>query len=608
MKRSRNPVAGNVVQEKDGPAFIFALSAAACLILHLVVSNISGEPTPLPEPQTWLFILARLALVASALLILMAAFTLAGSGRGARSASPAPPAVEPQPPPMPPVSAPAPFLEYILDYSPLISIQVSRQGTVGRISRTLANLLGTRAGTVEGGDAAELVDSEERPAFRQYLDGHLSGAVTPGLEATIATPAGARKVVFAERHLPIPQGGLSPDILLVGIEVTELRQLEAENDRLRGRLQQAALMEELGLIAGGVAHDIKNIINPVIGYPDYILQSLPPDSDLRQPLTKVRDSARKTLEVILNFLALARRGRFEPVSYNLNNVIDKFVASPEASVLKDRFPGVKLIVDLDPGIPELEGVPAQLNNAVMNLVRNAFEAVEQGRVTVSTTQRELEFPVKGYQQIPRGTYVVLTVADEGKGMSEEHLGHLFEAFFSKKEMGQSGSGLGLAVVAGIVQDHRGYLDVKSREGEGTTFSIYFPAPRMERADRGKEEDLPLALAAAADYETRFQAKNLLGRIGYRVVAASSVEEGSRKVAGENPQVVLVDISGLEHGRIEEAVRSMRRLVESGGALLLAGTLPPGMEDLEKIRLSLPLDRAELEGRLRGQMGKVDESG
>jgi two-component system cell cycle sensor histidine kinase/response regulator CckA len=128
-------------------------------------------------------------------------------------------------------------------------------------------------------------------------------------------------------------------------------------------------------------------------------------------------------------------------------------------------------------LPVILGSPVHLAKTVMNLVLNAAEAIpEEGKVIVSTENAQLKDGIKGFEMIEPGEYVLLSVSDTGVGISTKDMEKIFEPFYTKKAMGRSGSGLGMAIVWGTVKDHRGYVDVKSEEGKGTTFDLYFPVP------------------------------------------------------------------------------------------------------------------------------------
>lgn len=236
-------------------------------------------------------------------------------------------------------------------------------------------------------------------------------------------------------------------------------------------------MEAIGSLAGGVAHDLNNILPSLISFPDVILMDLPEDSPLRKPVLSIKRSGERAAAIAQDLLTLARRAVPVRKPVNLNEVIGEYLESPEGSKLQSDYPRVQIEKDLDPALRLILGSPVHLSKTVMNLVLNAVEAIsEQGRVVLSTKTAQMKEGIKGYEMIEPGDYVVLSVSDTGVGISAQDVEKIFEPFYTKKAMGRSGSGLGMAIVWGTVKDHRGYIDVQSEEGKGTTFDLYFPMP------------------------------------------------------------------------------------------------------------------------------------
>jgi PAS domain S-box-containing protein len=283
-------------------------------------------------------------------------------------------------------------------------------------------------------------------------------------------------VSWTNRALHDPQGKVV-EILCIGNDVTALREAEREKKDLEARLQRAEKMEAIGSLAGGVAHDLNNILPSLISFPDVILMDLPEDSPLRKPVLSIKRSGERAAAIAQDLLTLARRAVPVKTPVNLNEVIAEYLESPEGSKLQSDYPKVQISKDLEPGLRPILGSPVHLSKTVMNLVLNAVEAVpEEGRVVLSTRSVRLKEGIKGYEMIEPGEYAVLSVADTGIGISARDIEKIFEPFYTKKAMGRSGSGLGMAIVWGTLKDHRGYVDVKSEEGKGTTFDLYFPVP------------------------------------------------------------------------------------------------------------------------------------
>jgi signal transduction histidine kinase/ActR/RegA family two-component response regulator len=324
---------------------------------------------------------------------------------------------------------------------------------------------------------------------------------------------------------------LSQTMTQLESEVQERGRAEAEQRVLEERLQRAKRMEDLGTLAGGVAHDLNNILVGAVSYPDLLLARLPADSPLRGSIETIRQSGMKAAAIVQDLLALARRGVGTRKIVNLNSIVLEYLASPECEKLLSFHPQIKIETDLGPRLANLSGSQVHLFKVVMNLVSNAAEAMpEGGRIVVSTRNSRTDQYAGSFEIIEAGNYTVLEVSDTGTGIRAEDLGHIFEPFFTKKTMGRSGTGLGMAVVWGTVKDHDGFIDVKSTIGQGTTFTIYLPStteaaataqqqPSLQRARRGES-----ILIIDDVKEQREVVSRMFVELGYSVAAVSSGEE------------------------------------------------------------------------------------
>jgi len=313
-------------------------------------------------------------------------------------------------------------------------------------------------------------------------------------------------------------------------------------------LARAKKMESLGLMAGGIAHDLNNILSGIVTYPELLLMDLPQDSPLRKPLTTIRESGMRAVEVVADLLTIARGVATTKLPLNLNRVVEEYLHSPEYRLLQQVHSVVNFKVDLDPHLLSVHGTALHIRKALMNLTANAAEAIEGGgTVTIATENRYLDEPLKGYEEVRPGEYVVLRISDTGVGISPEECERIFEPFYTKKVLGRSGTGLGLAVVWNTVQDHRGYIDVHSSI-RGTSFELYFPMTR-ETADEALEEVSAEAffshgekiLVVDDEVQQREIACELLSRLGYVPEAAPSGEAAIEAVRKEAFDLLLLDM-------------------------------------------------------------------
>jgi len=374
------------------------------------------------------------------------------------------------------------------------------------------------------------------------------------------------------------ENGKPVGILGVTRDINERKKAEEEKKKLEAQLQRAQTMETVGTLAGGVAHDLNNILSGLVSYPELLLLEIPEDSPLRNPILTIQKSGEKAAAIVQDLLTLARRGVTVTEVVNLNLIISEYVKSPEHERIISFHPGVQVRTNLEADVLNILGSPAHLSKTVMNLVSNAAEAMsEGGTISISTENRYIDQPISGYDHVEEGDYVILTVSDTGVGILPTDMERIFEPFYTKKVMGRGGTGLGMAVVWGTVKDHNGYIDVQSTEGKGTTFSLYFPVTRKE-ADKDK------ALVSIDDYmgkgesvlvvddvkEQREIATKILKKLGYSVSTVSSGEEAVDYLKDNSADLLLLDmimdpgIDGYEtYKRIIEFHPGQKALIVSG---------------------------------------------
>jgi signal transduction histidine kinase len=354
---------------------------------------------------------------------------------------------------------------------------------------------------------------------------------------------------------------------------TRTRALQQLNQRLEKEMEQrrrlekqlirSQKMEAIGTLAAGVAHDLNNILAGVVSYPDLLLQQVDPHSNMYKQLQLIQKTGYKAAAIVQDMLTLGRRAVIRREEVNLVRVISDYLQSPEWSKTSSYHPKVAVKTKIEPGVYCLLGSEVQLTNVIMNLVSNAAEAMPAGGIiTIELGRRKLEQPLSGYESIPAGDYLVLSVTDTGDGISPKDMEHIFEPFYTKKKMGHSGTGLGLAVVWGTVRDHKSYINLRSSDRTGTCFDLYFPDTGLECVGRSEGK----AIQVPAGTHT------------HRILVVDDMTE-QREIAVEILRTLGYDVEAVECG---EAALSYLKL-HSVDLLLLDMMMDPGIDGLETYR-------------------------
>jgi len=324
-------------------------------------------------------------------------------------------------------------------------------------------------------------------------------------------------------------------------DITERHRYEAQHRR-------SQKMESLGLLAGGVAHDLNNVLSGLVSYPELLLLDLPEDSPLRNPIETIQESGKRATAIVEDLLTIARGVAISKGPLRLNDVVQDYLAGPEFMKLQQFHSDVTVKTRLDSDLINISGSQVHIRKALMNLVSNAAEAIDgSGTVKISTANRYIDKGLNGYEYLKEDNYVVLSVADDGPGIASEELERIFEPFYTKKVMGRSGTGLGLAVVWNVVQDHDGTIEVTSDKA-GTTFQLFFPITKDAILDsdmatpismyQGKGETI--LVVDDVEHQREIVCK-LLERLGYKSTAVSSGEEAVEFLEHGPVDLVLLDM-------------------------------------------------------------------
>ena len=350
-----------------------------------------------------------------------------------------------------------------------------------------------------------------------------------------------------------------------------------DRKHLERMLERSKKMEAIGGLAAGVAHDLNNILSGLVSYPELLLLDLPADSPMRGKIETIQRSGQRAADIVQDLLMIARRGVRDHMVINLNPVIGNYLKSPELKRLAETHPSIRIDTDLRADLMNIKGSTVHLQKLIMNLVGNAAEAMPAGgTIQIATSNRYLDMEIDRYERIGEGDYVILKVSDEGVGMSAGDLPRIFEPFYTKKQMGYSGSGLGMTVIWNTVKDHHGFIDIHTREGEGTQFEIYLPATREAAGSQtervvlqdytGSERILVVDDIA----EQRDIAVRMLGKLGYQVQAVVSGEAAVAFLGDQAVDLVILDmvmpggLDGLDTYRQILAIHPDQRAIVASG--------------------------------------------
>jgi len=332
-------------------------------------------------------------------------------------------------------------------------------------------------------------------------------------------------------------------------EIVERKRSEKDRRYLEAQLAKSQKMEAIGTLAGGVAHDLNNILSGLVSYPELLLMDLPVESPLRQPILTIQASGQKAAAIVQDLLTLARRGVSVQEVMNLNNLIDDYLSSPENQKMMEYHSDITVETNLQSDLFNIMGSPVHLSKTIMNLVSNAAEAMSNGgTISISTDNCYIDNSLRVYDAVDEGDYTTLTVSDTGIGISDKNVERIFEPFYTKKTMGRSGTGLGMAVVWGTVKDHSGYIDVKSKLGEGSTFTLYFPVTRKKlplaeqsiSAEKYKGNGESILIVDDIK-EQREIASGMLKKLGYNVITVPSGEEALDYMQENGADLLVLDM-------------------------------------------------------------------
>ena len=359
-------------------------------------------------------------------------------------------------------------------------------------------------------------------------------------------------------------------------DVTARKRADEERKKLQEELQNAQKLESLGVLAGGIAHDFNNLLMGVLGNADLAMDEVPRGSPAYGNLKEIELAGKRAADLCRQMLAYSGKGRFVIDLIDLNHAIREITHLIEVSISKNAV----LNFNLAENLPRIEADATQIRQVVMNLITNASEAIEDvsGIIRVSTGARECDEEYLSDALVPEnrtaGLYVYLEVSDTGGGMDVETAEKMFDPFFTTKFTGR---GLGLAAVLGIVRGHSGVIKLGTEPGQGTTFTVLFPASNKEPAPSEEKEffggwhGAGTVLLVDDDETVRTVGKRMLERAGLAVLVASDGRMGLKMFGDRADDVdcVVLDLT-MPHMGGEQAFHEMKKVRPDIPVILSSG--------------------------------------
>ena len=407
------------------------------------------------------------------------------------------------------------FLSSLFDYANDGIMIMDGDGKILKVNQKVCDIHGFNADALIGTNIKLLETQENLQAYMDRMERILNGEA----------------LLFETRHYRRDGTKISLEISSKAIEVEGITYVQSfhrditEKKRLQEQLFQSQKMESIGILAGGIAHDFNNILSAILGHAELLHEFSNLDDAGKEKVRIIENGARKAGQMISKLLSFARKGSLETVPLNLNDILKDTVDLMERIMTKKN---VEIKMEIDNTIPPIEGDANQLEQVVMNIMVNAGDVMPKGGViTIATSAVDLERDAGSvHPLLAPGKYVVLKISDTGPGIPEEIRDKIFDPFFTTKGPGK-GTGLGLAMVYGIVKEHHGVINVRTETGRGAAFDIYLPASgklmmrRLERPLVSSMAGREKVLVVDDEEDIISFIKDVLESQGYKVLATTN---------------------------------------------------------------------------------------
>jgi PAS domain S-box-containing protein len=432
-------------------------------------------------------------------------------------------------------------------------VLVVRDGAIEFANATLGKITGYTIQEAMSMPLLDLIAPEFRETVVEHYTKRIKGErVSSIYEVVVLCKDGTRKPVELSAKRIVYQGKISS--MAIVREISDRKKAEKEKEELKEKLNQAYKMEAIGTLAGGIAHDFNNILSIIIGYTEMTMETLADEKKTHTNLVEIINASNRARELVKQILYFSRKH-----DHKFQDIAPQAIIKETLKLLRVTIPAtVNIVTKIDPECGNILADPTQIHQLVTNLATNAIQAMEEkGKLTITLTQIHLtQSDLSHRPDMAAGNYVRLTVSDTGPGISPETIDRIFEPFFTTKEIGK-GTGMGLAMVHGIVMAGHGMVTVKSNPGKGTTVEAYFPVsdrpvmpppPTANPLPTGNEH----IMLVDDEQAIVFLGRQMLERQGYRITTSTDSRQALETFRA-NPQdfdLIITDqtmphMSGIE---------------------------------------------------------------
>lgn len=415
--------------------------------------------------------------------------------------------------------------------------------TYGIVNKAMANFLGMQKENLEGKKLRDILSKEEARACITFNKEIFREKKQIRTEQWLKNGKEEPHAFYVVRTPKLDNNGNIEYVVCTAHDITERKRMEKEKKKLEARLRQAQKMEAIGTLAGGIAHDFNNILFPILGYSEMLMNDAPDNSDLKRDLSIIFNGTKRARDLVKQILAFSRQRE-----YDLKPIKVHLVVKEALKLIRSSIPAT---IDIMQNIIDCELVMAdftQIHQVAMNLLTNAYHAMEKKGGKLKVTLKEVDLRADDLKGMPPGTYVRLTVSDTGIGMDQSTIDRIFDPYFTTKKEGK-GTGLGLAVVHGIIKSHGGHISVYSEPGKGSEFHVYLPVIKAQQETKQieiqpiKKSNERILVVDDEKMVVEIQQK-MLKRLGYDVTSCTSSVEALKAFQAnpDNFDLIITDMT------------------------------------------------------------------